>query len=345
MWGVAVAEGTNPYNHNNLLRIAEPLDVDASVRDQLYGLYPPISLLMFAPLGWLPYKAALVAWNLVQLAALGACLSLLWRLFASSTAPGSKAMIAALVMVYWGTGATFGFSQSNFLVLLSLLLFWRDREHHLAGVWLALGCIVKPLVVLAAIYLLARGRWHTLATMLVTLLWIGLAAATAFGPRIYKQFFDRDKMPDSLLFTEDVNQSLSGVLLRLGQWEVPNGNLLEVPGVVLALLAVVGVAIWLLFRARASDGDYSLGLAVTTMLVVYPATLNHYGVHLLPAMALLLVDNDRPRRPRGMVVGVLLVALAFSALKATFVAIAVVWLAMAVGTWSEGRLDTAATPA
>lgn len=343
VWGVAAAEGTCPYDHDNLLRIVESINPSEDLKNELHGFYPPPTMLLFAPLGWMPFKLALLIWNLVQGAALAGCLYLLVQIFASERRSENVIVLITMGLAYWSTAGTFYFSQTNFLVLLALLLFWRDRERKIAGIWLALGVLVKPLVLAVGLYLLLRGRWSTLVTMFCGLTALVIVTGLIFGPDIYVDYANSDGASSQNPISQDINQSVSGVLLRLTETEPAAGlsSLLNVP----IILAVIGFIILatgaIILRTNGAGDPYAVGATFAMMLLIYPATLTHYGVHLLPPMALLVTENQRPGDRRGWALFVVLTAFLLSAFRITFWAVLILWIAMAV----EGILITRKTNA
>lgn len=339
-WGVAIAEGTSPYDHQNLLRIAEPINPSPALVEELYCFYPPPTLALFAPLGWMPFKTALLVWNLVQGAALAACVYLCLRLFTPGRSLSERVPIIALILSFWATAATFAFSQTNFLILLALLLFWRDRERPIAGLWLAVGILIKPLVASVPLYLLIRRRWSALSTLAGGLAVIVLLTYLAWGSAIFVDFVQREGISEQYLLTQDVNQSLSATLLRAAGMKKTAQSLIDAPLVPIAMVLLAVATGIVIAKVRGPADPYAVGVTFAMMLLFYPGTLNHYAVHLLPPVILLFCENQHPSGHRKTVLAIILVAFLFAAVKLTFVSTVLVWLTMAV----EGlRLSSPAT--
>lgn len=328
-WGVAVTEGTSPYDHENLIRIIEPVGAGEDLRDELHCFYPPPSLLLFAPLGWLPFKASLAVWSLVQVAALAGCIWLLLREFAADADPLFRSVLVLLAVATWATSMTFAVAQTNFLVLLAVLLFWRDRDRPLAGVWLTLGATVKPLVALLGLYLLVRGAWRAIAAAVLTGVGLLVATCLLLGPGIFSDFLEREGVSEHYLPAQGLNQSLSGVLLRAFNTDTTTAGLLERP-LLLSILAAVAITTGaVIARTRRGDGRRPLAATIAMMLLVYPGTLAHYSVQLLPPLAWLLADSKRTGRGRWVAIAVTTLAVVFIAVKATFWANLAVWIVAA----------------
>ena len=82
------------------------------------------------------------------------------------------------------------------------------------------------------------------------------------------------------MYSQDVNQSLWGVLLRFRELEV---NPMDPPvrgEMLVAACIVAAITTWAVFR-RTLDERLLFALVLTTGLMLYPASLEHYGVLLV----------------------------------------------------------------
>ncbi|HKS88900.1 MAG TPA: glycosyltransferase family 87 protein [Stellaceae bacterium] len=135
--------------------------------------YPPTFLLTVAPLGWLPYAAALPIFVLGTAA--------LWAALGRQVLPDRRAWIvaaatpAALITLLIGQNAFLTAALAGF-ALISL-----DRRPILAGVLIGLLAIKPHLAVLFPLALLAEGRWRTIAAAAATVLVFAAASIAAFG--------------------------------------------------------------------------------------------------------------------------------------------------------------------
>jgi hypothetical protein len=338
-WSVALNEGTNPYDHDNLLRIAAPLQPSAELQAEMHCVYPPPSLLLFAPLGGMSFYVAHALWTVLQIGVYVACLVMLVRLFRPASDKFSTLALATLFCAYWGTAATLSYLQTNHLVLLGLLLMWRHRERAVAGVWLVLATLAKPVAALVGLYLLVRGKWKGLvATAAAAMVVLGLTWLL-LGGELFSQFFTSTGVGEHYKIAQSTNQSLSAVLLRGTGASATAGSLTKQPLVLGSIAAVLLASSAIMLRLRGPADPYAFHLAIATALLTYPATLTHYGVLLLLPLAFLL--QQAPPTPRARWGLVLVVAIVFllSALRLTFGAMLVVW-----GTTSLMGLMAAARP-
>jgi hypothetical protein len=134
--------------------------------------YPPVLALIFIPLSFLPLAWAFPAWNLINVALIFACVTLLLR---HQRRHSSRDLVLAslVVFAFFPVFQALFVGQSSPLVLFALTLTYlalKSERDYLAGVTLGLG-LVKPqfFLVIAAI-LLFRRRWRTVFAFGVTAL-------------------------------------------------------------------------------------------------------------------------------------------------------------------------------
>src|SRR6266568_2789344 len=117
--------------------------------------YPPIFLLVVAPLGLLPYPAALAVFGLGTAA--------LWAALVRDVLPDRRAWIVA-------AAALAGFA-----------LLWLERRPVAAGILVGLLAVKPHLALLFPLALLAEGRWRSIAAAAATVLALVAASIVAFG--------------------------------------------------------------------------------------------------------------------------------------------------------------------
>jgi hypothetical protein len=142
--------------------------------------YPPLFLLICAPLGVLPYLGALAAWLLATGAAFAASLRgwldrrLGWR---------TAAAFPAVLM-------TLGHGQNAFLSagLLGAGAMWLESRPILAGVAFGLVAFKPHLGLILPLALAVRGRWKTFAAASLTVAAFAGASLAAFGLQTWSGF-------------------------------------------------------------------------------------------------------------------------------------------------------------
>jgi hypothetical protein len=169
------------------------------------------------------------------------------------------------------------------------LLVLRDSEKPRAGVFLALGAIVKPYFLFLVGYFLLKKAYKTIAVAGVTLVFSLLLCAALFGVAPLLTFVASNpasRIPGYVL-GEPINQSVAGMILR-GANRTLEGSMLTQP-LYLGIAMFLGLAtLGILRRARAEHG---LGLCLLLALLLYPATLAHYSLIIIAPMLALWRDR------------------------------------------------------
>ncbi len=274
-------------------------------------LYPPPSLLLFAPMSLMSYEHthfAHLALNHLLV------LLLLWLLVfrVHHRAGGPSAIARAVVLVYffqfYPIAYVLSTGQVNLVVVCSLCLSWvclrRDKSMH-ASVFLSLAILAKTYPAVPAVFLLLCRRFKT---AWLTALWLcafSLVALVAVPWEAWSEWF-REVLPrggygetPQALFHPAVtgNQSLNGLFSRLftrTEWSYPIvvnpalGKLLTYA----AALAVLAASAWAVHRAWRRDAasalDHAMCVALPAMVLVAPFSWEHHLVFVLPVATLLL---------------------------------------------------------
>ena len=275
-------------------------------------LYPPPSLLVFAPLALVSYGTARVVVLVLNHALFLLLVHLLLRRLTGleRAGEGALAFFLAYVLLFQPVRATVAAGQVNLLVVTLIVLAWdslrRGRGPAAAALPLSIAILAKTYPVLLLLPLAAHRRWR-----LVGLTLSFLAAALVFAAIVLPTAVWSDWMRDVLpsggygrtppgLFSPAApwNQSLNGFTARLFLENPFSAALAPSPAAaraVPALLACVllGVAAAASLRAGARgdkdrflDLDLSLWLVVT--FAVAPLSWEHHLVLVLPACLLAL---------------------------------------------------------
>jgi alpha-1,2-mannosyltransferase len=282
---------------------------------------PPLAWLV-TPLLVLPFRAAIVVWTLLLLAAL--CWA--WYLLASPGALVKAAHLALLIGVF---PVAFGVmvGQPGALVAAAVATtWWLLRKDHPVWAGLALSLIIlKPqMAFLVPACLLVSGHARTFGAWLGATLVIGLVALALLGPDGVARY--RDVLAQTQTPAWDITRRYSisgplglGPILNVAQLAVVAAALVaawrrrregpEIPmaaGIVGSLLAtpylgfqdflMLIVAGWLVLRAGATSWQIALmvvGYALLQLVIVVLA------VPILLAEALLLLSLLWPSRARA----------------------------------------------
>jgi len=193
-------------------------------------------------------------------------------------------------------------------------LFWVSRDRPLAGVFLALGTAVKPVMALMGLYLLMRGHWKAVGWAIGTYLGLLLLALACFGWAPIASYVVANpvtRMPGwavvghnsvSLLATA---LKLSGVVVTAAPLHAPWTN----PLFLLLAPIVLGSTLWLLYRLpRAAGGlgsELGLALLIPASLLLYPNTLHHYTVLLVVPLLWLWTHARQLRLPPLLAIAII----------------------------------------
>lgn len=137
--GQVGAQGLNFYDPAHYQTVTLPMAVRHEFEDAVVNVgfrYPPQSMFLFLPLGLFDIRLAMAFWYMVHATVLALTVVLLWQNFLEDYGQRGLVFAIALVAVIGGTMSTFKFGQTNFLAMLFLLLFWKDRDRARGGVWI-----------------------------------------------------------------------------------------------------------------------------------------------------------------------------------------------------------------
>jgi hypothetical protein len=247
-------------------------------------------------------RTANVVWTLGVAASL-ACggLSaglLLGRRLAWDTAACSLALLLSLAPVV--AAQLHSQTVGLLLALASLTLACWGRRPE--GLFAALAALAKPIMAVPALTMVLARHWQAVGIAAVVGGVAVIASIALLGADDWLAYLRQDYLSrvTPWEFTDDVNQSLLSVLMRgFGAegmpWEHP---------VVLAWYAGVGgamAAASLLVAARAASRDPWAGYGVLLLaaLLLYPSSMESYGVLILVPLAIEIsrsVHGSQPRR-------------------------------------------------
>ena len=287
------AKGGNFYEPADMHRVAEPAQHETPPLSSAPGFtrevldagffYPPQTMLLVGPIGFLNLRAAAFSWYLLLGTALVACIVALRRTFFPDGGHVELATVAALVLLFRPTYLTFAFGQTSFLTLLALIALWLTRDRPLSGVFLAAGTLVKPIFAFFVLYPLLRRNWRAVAVAAATGGLLSVITLVLFGPQVFVTYFTSNPVgrAPSWLYTLHENQSLLSAMLRLAHWDGVHGAPLLYPPFLIAAALIVGLTIWAALRLPRERGELALALMVPAALLIYPQSLDHYAMLLL----------------------------------------------------------------
>lgn len=175
------------YHDAAVLAVDGRLPEAYSLKERPYQ-YPPTLASLILPLGFLPYRVALVVWVLVGLALLLCSFRVLDKVLCPPVMGLDK--LVGFLLVYRLVESDFANTNANVLVLgIVIIGFWLERRERsvAAGMLLALAACVKVFPILIFPWLLTPSRRRMLGGFLLGLLfWGAIVPATVLGPSDYK---------------------------------------------------------------------------------------------------------------------------------------------------------------
>ena len=268
------------YDHEALVAVQQSL---AGADAPLYTwLYPPMALLLVAPLAALPYLPALLAW--LSLGLLG-YLSVLWRLL-----PERRALVPMLA--FTPVFINLGHGQNAFLsvTLLGWGLIFLSRRPWLAGMFLG-ALVYKPqLGLLLPVALIAAGHWRAFLAATLTVLALATLTYGLWGPEVWSAFFAKSTFARQML-----EEGLVAWHKMISVFAA--ARLLGAPvGLAWTLQALSGlmaaVLVWRLWRGPAPHLLKIAMVPVATLLAA-PLALDYDSALLAISLAAILADGLR----------------------------------------------------
>ena len=296
-YGELMADGKNVYATESYNRFYDELTPSQPFIEsvmQVGATYPPPTMFLFRPLGCCEVRTAYKYWYVFLLLCLVASAELLRRTFLKASGIWGFALVMLLIFSLHGTWDTVRYAQTNFLALLMFLLYWRDRVQARAGMWVALGAVVKLYLGVLLFDSLIFKRWRAVMWALGSGVVLALASLLLLGPSTFLSYFTlhpTSRIP-GWVYVEWMNQSLLGTILRVIHAPVAGGSLARNPLFVVAALALTLATAWLVYRVGANS-EWGLALWILLALIIYPGTLAHYSVMLLPVLLLLWRDKEK----------------------------------------------------
>ncbi len=269
---VEIRQGRSPY----------PAPVTAEVDVGNPALYPPLLMLIVAPLTVLPWWLGVSLWTVLLAAAAASTLYIL-------NVRDVRCYVVALVSMPVVVGLAFGNATLLLVPLIACAWRWRKRW-VLTGVLVGLAVVSKLFLWPLLVWLLATRRYRSFAVALASV------AAGVLGPWALIGFDGIMTYPDLLQLAEEIyathSYSVATIFSALGADPHVAGR-----G---ALGIGVGIAAVAFYAGRQRADSTSLSLAVLAAIIGSPIVWPFYHALLLVPIAI-----ARPRFS-GLWVGVLL---------------------------------------
>ena len=276
--------------------------IGAPVANIIPYLYPPQSLLFFAPLAEFPLKTSFRIWLAFNILA---TLSLLVALyfFSLNAKPGSSLLAASLIIFCYPWVTSIMQGQTTILMTAGLLgyqLLARYKHHVLAGLLIVLIAFKPQLILAPVLYvLIINGRSLWVSTIAAALAII-IICSFLFGFSIWQSYMDvilaASKETDKLGVKLNIMGNIRALLLFFaGEKNLSAINIASSLLWVGSVIAAVFIAIKMRTKTQELQ-DMGFGLIIAISCLFSPWLHIHSLVLLIIPLAYLAKYNDlRPR--------------------------------------------------
>ena len=295
----ATQKGLDPYNDETLGLLAQELNIPKVTE---YN-YPPFNTLLFLPLSFLPYPAAVLAWRILNLALVVLAVWLIYKTLALPLGATTVLVIGLIVFSYDPLIYNLAIGQINLVILLLITgaaYAWVRQRQVLAGVLLALAASIKIAPAILFIYFLWKGGLKLVAA--------GVAAMAAFAAIAFVALGEQPTRKAVAIITAFAqadnawiaNQSWRGFLARLFVGDeyihalYPAATLERVMYYA-GILIIVALTVFVIYRSR-RVGLFHLEFALVLIAfhLISPVSWVHHFVWMLyPLVVLAVACLDR----------------------------------------------------
>jgi hypothetical protein len=207
--------------------------------------YPPIYMLIVAPLSLIPFELSYAIWLLVPLMAF---LALVYKI-----APDKKVILWCLA--FPSTLLNFDYGQNGILsaAIMGWGLLLLDERPVLSGVLLGILCYKPQLCVLVALALFALRKWQCLVSAFLTFILLSIMCTFVFGYEIWFKFFESMKSAFDVLGSAPggltVNLSRMVTPFAMTRLIMPTPAAYIIQAIIMVFSAAATYFIWLKFKS------------------------------------------------------------------------------------------------
>lgn len=256
-------------------------------------LSPPITMLFFAPLSSIDYPTSrLIFAILIFIFIFGNAILANLIFVKKDRSVYSFLFVFIIIMFLPGTSETIGYNQTNFYLLFFLLLTIYKIDKPISGFYLALSLIIKPISGFLILFFISGKKWKPVIYFAVTSVVLFFITAFFWGFQNIVGFFQSpptQRLPQEL-YVQGINQSMLGVLNRnLERYRLPQSMINSI----YYFTAIIMTVLSYIASIRLNKLNIYLSFFVFTlcMLMIYPSSLSHYMVYLIPLLVYFLLKN------------------------------------------------------
>jgi hypothetical protein len=247
-----------------------------------YFFYPPVFLLLCAPLALLPYYVAFYGFEIMTLAAFGFVMRQILR------EPGWSWIgpVLAFPAIFW----TFGLGQNAFLTaaLFGGFTLFINRRPSAAGLCLGLLCYKPHFGLLAPVALAAGGLWRPFLVAAATVAALVLLSVALFGVGTWQAYFSAFAGSNAVYASGRIDYA--GIVTPFGAARLAGLDAslcwLVQALVTAAMAAVVGLTWW-----RCPIGSLRAATLLAATMLAVPVALLYDRLLLLAAIGWLVQEG------------------------------------------------------
>jgi hypothetical protein len=247
-----------------------------------YNLHPPTSVLLVLPLGRLHYSDAVLAWNMISLAAVLISLAIVaieLPIPRSLFLPGLAMMPFCLPVL-----GNLQLGQINIILCFFLTAMWwleRSGRSNMAGMLMGMAAAIKLFPAYLAVYYLAQQRHRPLWAAALSFLSLTFITALILDMHTYYDYMTIVLPQNAQCRILGFNLSLSGFWYKLFYPLDPAERIIPIwrslalarCGTLLSNLVITAIVIAFTRRVQTrSQRDLAFAITMTAMLLVSPVT-------------------------------------------------------------------------
>jgi hypothetical protein len=301
MFGKVAKEHLDFYNPSDYYKVLSttqlPFTIDQDFKVELLNvgcLYPPPTVFLFLPLGYMSYHTAMYFAYFFILLSVIACIFLLKQIFFTNEKVVGLLISSIILLSFPPLISTILFTQTCIFLLMLLLLLFYTRDKAYSGIFLALAIFIKPFAGILLLYFILRKQWNTLLFFFITCTVIGIISLAYFGVDIHLEYIlsNPSKRLPSFWWLETSNQSLLCQLYRTfpNNWKLAQliNNIVSV-----VLVSYSAYLTYIILKRKVYDLIFPLLLVLA--LIIYPNGQLYYPiVHALSIFIIFkYIANDK----------------------------------------------------
>lgn len=299
LYGNVAVSGMDFYNPKDFYEILKTVQIPITLNDgfvrevlEVGCPYPPPTVLLFSILGFFTYNDALLVWTVLNILFLIGSIFLIRDIFFNTKGYSGIMISTILVLSFMSTLITIFYSQTLFILLFFLLLFYKFRDKPIAGVFLSVAIFIKPFAAILFLYFIVRKQKLTASVFIVSSLVISAVTAAIFGIQPFiEYFFNNPNLREpEWLFMETTNQSLLAELYR----NLPdNKSVANILYYIISGVFLVSFGSLIFYKKEQLDFQNIFFVIILSVgLIIYPSgQCNYPEVHLISILVLLRYFN------------------------------------------------------